>query len=98
MTPTTRAPKVTRGVPARGATVATCPTTESNLCDGLFPLRAYRDACGAWGIGSDSHISVSPVEELRWLEYGQRLVTHHRNLSVGAGSTSVGETDRKSVV
>src|SRR3546814_15204156 len=42
--------------------------------------------------GSDSHISGSPVEELRWLEYGQRLVTHHRNIAVGAGSTSVGET------
>ena len=77
---------------ASGATVAICPTTEANLGDGLFPLRAYLDAGGAWGIGSDSHISVSPVEELRWLEYGQRLATRQRNIAVGAGSSSVGET------
>ena len=64
-----------QGIARSGATVAICPTTEANLGDGLFPLRDYLDAGGAWGIGSDSHISVSPVEELRWLEYGQRLVT-----------------------
>lgn len=75
-----------------GATVAICPTTEANLGDGLFPLRDYMDAGGAWGIGSDSHISVSPVEELRWLEYGQRLFTRHRNIAVRPGSPSVGET------
>ena len=85
-------PEETRGIAVSGATVAICPTTEANLGDGLFPLRAYLDAGGAWGIGSDSHISVSPVEELRWLEYGQRLVTRRRNIAVGAGSSSVGET------
>lgn len=82
----------TKQLAASGATVAICPTTEANLGDGLFPLRAYLDAGGAWGIGSDSHISVSPVEELRWLEYGQRLVTRHRNIAVSADSSSVGET------
>lgn len=81
-----------RGIAASGATVALCPTTEANLGDGLFPLRAYLDAGGAWGIGSDSQISVSPVEELRWLEYGQRLATHHRNIAVRPGSPSVGAT------
>lgn len=75
----------------RGATVAICPTTEANLGDGLFPLRDYLDAGGAWGIGSDSHISVSPVEELRWLEYGQRLVTKHRNIVATEAAPSVGE-------
>ena len=74
-----------------GAVAGLCPTTEANLGDGLFPLKAYRDAGGAFGIGSDSHISVSPVEELRWLEYGQRLVTHHRNIAVSESSDSVGE-------
>ncbi|RPE77268.1 formimidoylglutamate deiminase [Vulcaniibacterium tengchongense] len=75
-----------------GVTVAICPTTEANLGDGLFPLRAYLDAGGRWGIGSDSHISVSPVEELRWLEYGQRLLTRRRNVAVSAAVPSVGET------
>ena len=81
-----------RGIAGSGATVAICPTTEANLGDGLFPLRAYLDAGGAWGIGSDSHISISPVEELRWLEYGQRLITRHRNIAVSDHSASVGET------
>ncbi|MGH8033055.1 MAG: formimidoylglutamate deiminase [Luteimonas sp.] len=75
-----------------GATVALCPTTEANLGDGLFPLRAYLDAGGAFGIGSDCNSSVSPVEELRWLEYGQRLITRQRNVAVRAHSPSVGET------
>lgn len=79
------------GIARGGATVAICPTTEANLGDGLFPLRDFLDAGGAWGIGSDSHISVSPVEELRWLEYGQRLVTRHRNIAASAAAPSVGE-------
>ena len=82
----------TRGIASSGATVAICPTTEANLGDGLFPLRDYLQAGGRWGIGSDSHVSVSPVEELRWLEYGQRLVTRHRNIAVTASSPSVGDT------
>lgn len=61
-----------------GAVAGLCPTTEASLGDGLFPLEDYLAADGAWGIGSDSHISVSPVEELRWLEYGQRLATRRR--------------------
>jgi formimidoylglutamate deiminase len=79
------------GIGASRATVAICTTTEANLGDGLFPLRAFLDAGGRFGIGSDSHVSISPVEELRWLEYGQRLVTRRRNVAVGA-SASVGET------
>lgn len=87
-----------RGIAGSGATVAICPTTEANLGDGLFPLRAYLGAGGAWGIGSDSHISVSPVEELRWLEYGQRLITRHRNIAVRERSASVGETLLQGVI
>jgi formimidoylglutamate deiminase len=80
------------GIARSGATVAICPTTEANLGDGLFPLRPYLEAGGAFGIGSDSQVSVSPVEELRWLEYGQRLASHHRNIAVRPGTPSVGET------
>jgi formimidoylglutamate deiminase len=80
-----------RRVAESGAVAGLCPTTEANLGDGLFPLATYRNAGGVLGVGSDSHISVSPVEELRWLEYGQRLVTRHRNIAVSESSTSVGE-------
>src|SRR5690348_1390592 len=82
----------TRRLAASGAVAGLCPTTEANLGDGLFPLKAYLDAGGVIGIGSDSHISVSPVEELRWLEYGQRLVTRRRNIAASDSSDSVGET------
>jgi formimidoylglutamate deiminase len=75
-----------------GAVAGLCPTTEANLGDGIFPLAAYRDAGGALGIGSDSHISISPVEELRWLEYGQRLATRHRNVAARQPGDSVGES------
>lgn len=61
-----------------GAVAGLCPTTEANLGDGLFNLAAFLDAGGRIAIGSDSHVSVSPVEELRWLEYGQRLATLRR--------------------
>ena len=81
-----------KGIAASGATVAICPTTEANLGDGLFPLRNYLDAGGRWGIGSDSQVSVSPVVELRWLEYGQRLASHRRNIAVTDHSPSVGDT------
>ena len=81
-----------------GATVAICTTTEANLGDGFFPLPNYLDAGGRWGIGSDSNSSISPVEELRWLEYGQRLRTQQRNIAVSAGVPSVGETLLQGVV
>lgn len=77
-----------RGIARSGATVALCPSTEANLGDGLFPLRAFLAAGGRFGVGSDSHVSVSPVEELRWLEYGQRLIEQKRNRAIlGEGST-----------
>ena len=64
-----------------GAVVCLCPSTEANLGDGLFPLHAFLSAGGNIAIGSDSHISINPFEELRWLEYGQRLATQSRNIS-----------------
>ena len=70
----------TAGLAASEAVAGLCPTTEANLGDGLFPAPSYLAASGRIGIGSDSHISVSPIEELRWLEYGQRLVLRQRNI------------------
>ncbi|KJV37124.1 formimidoylglutamate deiminase [Luteibacter yeojuensis] len=80
----------TKRIAASGAVAGLCPTTEANLGDGLFPLADFIDAGGTLGIGSDSHISVSPVEELRWLEYGQRLVTRHRNVASRKPEESTG--------
>lgn len=64
-----------------GATAGLCPTTEANLGDGLFPLAGYLHAGGRLGIGSDSNVCRNPAEELRLLEYGQRLVTRARNVA-----------------
>lgn len=80
------------GIAESGAVVALCPTTEANLGDGLFPLRSYLDHGGRFAIGSDSNVSVSPVEELRWLEYGQRLAGRKRNIAVTPELPSVGES------
>ncbi|MGH6949008.1 MAG: formimidoylglutamate deiminase, partial [Kiloniellales bacterium] len=73
-----------------GAVAGLCPTTEANLGDGFFPARDYLAAGGRFGIGSDSHISISPREELRWLEYGQRLLHRRRNLLAEGPGGSVG--------
>lgn len=62
------------------AVVSICTTTEANLGDGFFPLQDYLRRHGRWGIGSDSHISLSPVEELRWLEYENRLQEQSRTV------------------
>ncbi|MFQ5985234.1 MAG: formimidoylglutamate deiminase [Alphaproteobacteria bacterium] len=80
----------TRALARSGAVVGLCPTTEANLGDGLFPLPDFLAAGGAFGIGSDSHVSVSPAEELRWLEYGQRLLHRRRNIATPPGGGSVG--------
>jgi formimidoylglutamate deiminase len=75
---------------ASGAVAGLCPTTEANLGDGLFEAPPFLAHGGRFGIGSDSHISVSPVEELRWLEYGQRLLHRRRTLLRPGGGASVG--------
>ena len=77
---------------ASGAVAGLCPTTEANLGDGIFPLLGYRGASGRWGIGGDSHVSRDPAEELRTLEYVQRLVIRRRNLNISSASTAVGTT------
>ncbi len=79
------------GIAASGAVAGLCPTTEANLGDGLFPLAPYLAAGGRFGVGSDSHISQSPVEELRWLEYGQRLLHQRRNVAATSAQRNVGD-------
>jgi len=76
----------TEALARTGAVVALCPSTEANLGDGLFPLRPYLAAGGRIAVGSDSQVSINPFEELRWLEYGQRLATRTRNVAALRGS------------
>ncbi len=59
--------------------VGLCPSTEANLGDGIFPTAAFVARGGRLGIGSDSQVSLDVVEELRWLEYAQRLQQQRRN-------------------
>ena len=73
-----------------GAVAGLCATTEGNLGDGLFNAPLYLEHKGNFGIGSDSHISISPTEELRWLEYGQRLLHRSRNKLSGGHDRSTG--------
>jgi formimidoylglutamate deiminase len=81
----------TAALAASGAVAGLCPTTEANLGDGLFPLAPFLAAGGRYGIGSDSHISQSPIEELRWLEYGQRLLHQKRNVAASPAQRRVGD-------
>ncbi|MEN1833333.1 formimidoylglutamate deiminase [Pseudomonas lijiangensis] len=75
-----------------GSVAGLCLTTEANLGDGIFPAVDYIAQGGRWGIGSDSHVSVSVVEELRWLEYGQRLRDQRRNRLYRSDQPMVGRT------
>ncbi len=67
------------GIAKSGACVVLCPSTEGNLGDGIFPLKRFQDFGGKWSIGTDSHVGLNPFEELRILDYGQRLTSHKRN-------------------
>lgn len=80
----------TRRLAESNAVAGLCPTTEANLGDGIFPAVAYMAAGGRIGIGSDSHISVSVVEDLRLLEYGQRLAHRSRTVLAGGADRSTG--------
>ncbi len=82
----------TRALALSGAVAGLCPTTEGNLGDGIFPLPRFRAEGGRYGIGCDSHVSRNPFEELRLLEYVQRLVLRRRNVTTGSVSAGVGTT------
>ncbi|HWR95252.1 MAG TPA: formimidoylglutamate deiminase [Arenimonas sp.] len=80
----------TKALAKTNAVVSICPSTEANLGDGFFPLKDYLKHKGRWSVGTDSNASVSLVEELRWLEYGQRLKHQQRNLAASATQPAVG--------
>ena len=78
----------TSALAASGAVACLCPSTEGNLGDGLFALESYLADGGRIALGSDSHVCIDPFEELRWLEYGQRLDARRRNVSPAPGEHS----------
>ena len=80
----------TRALAGSGAVAGLCPTTEGNLGDGVFRLSEYRSAGGRYGIGGDSHVSRDPAEELRTLEFFQRVTARKRNIAASGSSPSVG--------
>jgi len=81
----------TRAMAASGAVAGLCPITEANLGDGPFNGQMFLEAGGTFGIGSDSNVNISLTEELRTLEYSQRLRDLARNVLV-VGEGSVGKT------
>ena len=81
----------TLGLAGSGAVAGLCPVTESNLGDGIFNGVEYLNANGLFGVGSDSNIKISLGDELRTLEYSQRLRDTARNVMV-VGEGSVGHT------
>lgn len=81
----------TKRLAKSGAIAGLCPITEANLGDGLFNIEEYIAQGGQWGIGSDSHIAVNMLEELRLLEYGQRLKTQRRAICQNKHYRHVGE-------
>ena len=65
---------------AAGGTVCLCPLTEGNLGDGIATVARAHPRRGAFCIGSDSNARISHIEEMRWLEYVQRLATESRGV------------------
>ena len=80
------------GIASAGAVVGLCPITEANLGDGLFPAAGFAEIGGSHGIGTDSNVLIDATEELRLLEYGQRLSRRARNLMArGPGHSTGGD-------
>jgi formiminoglutamate deiminase len=73
-----------------GAVAGLCPVTEADLGDGVFDALTYVGAGGAFGIGTDSNVLIGVADELRQLEYSQRLVHRARNLMSRAEGGSTG--------
>lgn len=84
-------PAECRALAASGAVAGLCPTTEANLGDGIFPAVDYLAAAGRMAVGSDSQVGLDPAQELRLLEYSQRLSRRRRALLASPAQPSVGE-------
>ena len=75
-----------------GASIGLCPVTEASLGDGIFPAARYLAHRGLIGIGSDSNVLIDAAEELRTLEYSQRLAQRARNVLTRASGASTGRS------
>lgn len=80
----------TRGMAASGAVAGLCPITEANLGDGIFNAPAFFGAGGHFGVGSDSNVLIGAADELRQLEYSQRLALRARNVLATPSMASTG--------
>jgi formimidoylglutamate deiminase len=72
------------------AVAGLCPITEANLGDGIFKGHDFLAQGGAFGIGSDSNVLIGVADELRQLEYSQRLANQARNVMAGKAASSTG--------
>jgi formiminoglutamate deiminase len=81
-----------QAIAQRRAVVGLCPMTEASLGDGIFPARVFTDYHGRFGIGSDSNVRLDATEELRLLEYSQRLAHRARNVLAGGPGASTGRS------
>jgi formiminoglutamate deiminase len=82
--------KEARRLAASGAIAGLCPITEANLGDGVFPAEVFLNSGGKFGVGSDSNVLINAAEELRLLEYGQRLTRRKRGLFATSTRPSAG--------
>jgi len=78
----------TRRMAKSGAIAGLCPITEANLGDGTFSAPLFVSEGGRFGIGSDSNILISVAEELRQLEYSERLALRARNVIASTGGST----------
>lgn len=79
-----------RAMAARGAIAGLCPITEANLGDGIFNATTFFGAGGRFGVGSDSNVLIGAADELRQLEYSQRLALRARNVLATTSMASTG--------
>ena len=79
-----------RRMAASGAVAGLCPITEANLGDGTFDAPGFLGHGGAFGVGSDSNVLIGAADELRQLEYSQRLVHRGRNIVASIATVSTG--------
>ena len=85
-------PDETRRMAAAGVVAGLCPITEASLGDGIFNGPEFVAAGGRFAIGTDSNVLIGAADELRQLEYAQRLRLRQRNVMSGGAETSTGRT------